>query len=74
MGTHAEFRDYAGQCLEIARKTKNEKLRETMLEMAETWLGLAGASQIEFEQLKGDAFATGGTGPGRKSSVNSQLR
>jgi hypothetical protein len=64
MGTPADFRNYAQQCVELARKTRNQTLRETLLEMAETWLGLAGASQIEFEHLRGNGFATDATGPG----------
>ncbi|MBV8755128.1 MAG: hypothetical protein JO328_19915 [Hyphomicrobiales bacterium] len=64
MGTTAEFRDYAQQCIAIARKTNNRTLRETMLEMAETWLGLAGASRIEFEHVRGNGAAADGIGPG----------
>ena len=64
MGTPADFRNYAQQCVELARKTKNQTLRETLLEMAETWLGLAGASQIDFEHLRGNGFATDAMGPG----------
>ena len=69
MGTKAEFRTYAQQCIEIARKTNNRTLRETMLEMAETWLGLAGASQIEFEQIRGNGFATEGMTAGHGPEV-----
>jgi hypothetical protein len=69
MGTHAEFRKYAQQCIEIARKTNNPMLRETMLEMAETWLGLAGASQIEFEQVRGNGFATERMATGQEPEV-----
>jgi hypothetical protein len=69
MGTHAEFRKYAQQCIEIARKTNNQALRENMLEMAETWLGLAGASQIEFEQVRGNGFATHGMGSGQEQDA-----
>jgi hypothetical protein len=69
MGTSADFRNYAQQCVELARKTKNQTLRETLLEMTEIWLGLAGASQIEFEHLKGNGFATDGMEPSRKCDV-----
>jgi hypothetical protein len=63
MGTPADFRNYAQQCVELARKTRNQTLRETLLEMAETWLGLAGASQIEFEHVRGNGFTTDARGP-----------
>ena len=69
MGTHAEFRNYAGQCIEIARKTNNQVLRETMLEMAETWLGLAGASQLEFDQVRDNELATHGMGSSENADV-----
>ena len=69
MGTHAEFRKYAQQCVEIARKTNNPTLRENMLDMAQTWLGMAGASQLEHEQLMGDGVAIDGVGPTQKPDV-----
>ena len=69
MGTKAEFRDYARQCIEIARKTNNPTLRDTMREMAETWLGLAGATQIEFEYVMGSGGAADGMAPGRESDT-----
>jgi hypothetical protein len=58
MGTPAEFRNYAQRCIELARKSTNQTHRETLLEMAETWLGLAGASQIEFDEIRSNGFAT----------------
>jgi len=69
MGTQADFRNYAQRCIELAQKTKNPTLRETMLEMAETWLGLAGASGVELEHLRANGFATDGMGQGQEPDV-----
>ena len=69
MGTPAEFRTYSRQCIELARKTNNRERRETLLEMAETWLGLAGAPEAEFERLKSDGFASDDMGRDQEPEV-----
>jgi len=66
MGTPAEFRNHAQRCIELARKTNNAAQRETLVELAETWLRLAGSSPTEFERLKGGVFPTEVIAPGQE--------
>ena len=74
MGTPAEFRTHAERCIELARKTNNPAQRETLVEIAETWLGLAGASPIEFEELKRDGLATEDRGGRGKNPMRQSRR
>jgi hypothetical protein len=69
MGTRADFRNYAHQCIELARKTNNSTTRETLLEMAEIWLGLAGVAVSDLEQLRANGFAADGIGPAQRSDL-----
>jgi hypothetical protein len=49
MGTPAEFRKYAEECVELAQKAHSVSHRDLMLSMAETWLRLADQAQREAE-------------------------
>ncbi len=49
MGTPAEFRKYAEECVELAQKATSAHHREMMLSMAEKWLKLADQAQREAE-------------------------
>ena len=41
MGTEAEYRQNAGQCLELADKTSDPAIRLGLIDMARAWFQLA---------------------------------
>ena len=47
MGTTAEFRQYAQECVELANATDNAPRRKMLLDMAVQWLKLADARRHE---------------------------
>jgi len=52
MGTIAEFRRNAHECIELANKTENEVHRRTLLGLATKWLQLAGAARDEMALIR----------------------
>jgi hypothetical protein len=54
MGTPAEYRKHARECVELAEKARAEHHRALLLGMAEKWLKLASQAQHEAELLAND--------------------
>jgi hypothetical protein len=52
VGTTAEFRRNAHECIELANQTGNEVHRKTLLGLAATWLRLAGATRDEMALIR----------------------
>jgi hypothetical protein len=52
MGTTAEFRRNAHECIELTNKTENEVHRKTLLGLATKWLQLAGATRDEMALIR----------------------
>jgi len=51
MGTPAEFRKNAGQCVDLAQSAMSTHHRTMLLDMAVKWLRLAGATQHEMDLI-----------------------
>jgi hypothetical protein len=52
MGTPAEFRRNAHECIELAKNTNNAVHKELLLGLAAKWLQLAGITRHETELIK----------------------
>jgi hypothetical protein len=52
MGTPAEFRQNAHDCIELAKQTNNAVHKEMLLGLAAKWLHLAGMTRSEIELIK----------------------
>jgi hypothetical protein len=51
MGTPAEYRKHAGECVELAEKATAEHHRALLLRMADKWLLLASQAEREDKLL-----------------------
>jgi hypothetical protein len=52
MGTPAEFRRNADECVELAKNTNNAVHKELLLGLAAKWLQLAGMTHREIELIR----------------------
>jgi hypothetical protein len=52
MGTPAEFRKNAAQCIELAQTATRARDRSMLLDLAMKWLQLAGVTQHEMDLIR----------------------
>jgi hypothetical protein len=54
MGTPADYCQNAQDCLDLARRARNEAHRKLLLDLAAKWLQLAGMTHGEIELIRKD--------------------
>jgi hypothetical protein len=54
MGTPAEFRNHARQCLELAEQATRKGYRAMLLDLADHWLKLADQAERELRLVHGE--------------------